>query len=589
MRQRPQNRAVTDTQPQRLRSLGAPSLHDFEPLLPAELIVLRAAAGGAIAKVGYRRPRSPTPEVRLRAEFLAFLARGGGDDAPVAGRRLQIMGACVIGRLDLAGAIVPMSLWLYRCSFGAAPLLDGAHVLGGMTFSDCALPGLHAEGCRVDGELALSAGCSIDGEIRLARTAVGGDLVCERLRMRGRGDIGQAARAPRRVFVADAMRIGGDVNLQGGVETVGEVRFVAAQIDGDLRASTAHLTADIDADGTRGVALNLDRARIGGSVVLDRGFSAAGTVRMQQARIRGDLDCRGAAFDTIGDASWGECGSALRLDRARIGGTLMLQGLLEPLQGASLADARVGTLADDAGTWGRHHVLDGFAYTRFGSSAPTDAPARIGWLMRQDAAHVDLDHRPDPWRRAIRVLRRMGRDAGANELAIGRERHLRRIGRIGLGTPPALRWLTRLGHDAWGLVAGYGHRPWRLLGAGAIVWLLCAAAYWAAAERGGFAPGAWAATDAQLAACRTECARLPAGVPAFQAFAYSLDVLLPLADLRQERHWAPARDTLLPEAEAWTGAPLLQWLIWFEAACGWALTLAAITSALDLADRDRTA
>ncbi|MDE2092672.1 MAG: hypothetical protein KGI87_02360, partial [Burkholderiales bacterium] len=91
-------------------------MHDFEPLLPAEQTVLRAAATGDIARIGLRRPRTPSPALRLRAEFVAFLARGGGAGAPVAGRRLQIMGACVTGRLDLAGAVVPMSLWLYRCS-----------------------------------------------------------------------------------------------------------------------------------------------------------------------------------------------------------------------------------------------------------------------------------------------------------------------------------------------------------------------------------------------------------------------------------------------------------------------------------------
>jgi hypothetical protein len=557
---------------------------DFEPLWLAELIVLRAAASGDIAKVGLRRPRSPSPDVRLRGEFLAFLARGGGIGAPVAGRRLQIVGACIVGRLDLAGATSPMSLWFFRCTFGAPPRLEGAHVLGSLTFSDCALPGVRAEGCRVDGDLALSAGCSVNGEILLARGVVGRDLDCERLRVRDAS--GPVAPSRRRMLVADGMRIGGDVNLSGGVEAVGEVRFVGARIDGDLRAGTARMTADIDESGARGVALNLDRARIAGSVSLDAGFSAAGTVRLRQARILGDLDCSGADFDAVGDASWGGSGSALQLDRARVGGALILRRLHGPLQAASLADARVGSLVDDAGSWGQHHVLDGFAYSRFGPDAPTDAPTRLDWLERQDSAV--LDHRPDPWRRVIRVLRRMGRDDSAAEFAIGRERHLRRIGRIGLGVPPALRWLARLAHDAWGALAGYGHRPLRLLGAAAIVWMLFGGIYWAAAERGGFVPGpAWTAADPRMAACRPHCAGLPPGMPAFQAFAYSLDALLPLADLRQEHHWIPARRALLPQTEPWTGAPALQWLIWLESVGGWALGLTAIAALFGLGDRDR--
>ena len=580
--------AVPDTFAPLLVPPGPASLQGFEPLQPAEWIVLRAAARGEIAKVGYRRPRATTPDVRLRAEFLAFLACGGGEGAPVVGRRLQIMGARVVGRLDLSAATLPLSLWLYRCSFSAAPAFDGAQIGGSLTFADCELPGLRAEACRIEGDLALSAGCSIDGEIELAHAQVGRDLNCARLRLCGQGGAEAAARPLRRRLNADAMRIGGDVNLRGGVEAVGELRFVAAQIGGDLRAGGARLTADIDAIGTRGVALNLDRARIGGSVALDAGFSAAGTVRLRQAQIGGDLDCSDADLDAVGDASWGENGSSLRLDQARIGGALILRRLQGPLQGASLAGARVDTLADDAGSWGRDHVLDGFAYTSFGPGAPTDAPTRLDWLERQHADHVDLDYRPGPWRQAIGVLRRSGSAAAADGLAIGRERQLRRIGRIGLGAPPALRWLARLGHDAYGGCAGYGHRPLRLLGAAAIVWVLCAGAYWAAAANGAFAPdAAWSQADPRLAACRPDCARLPAGVPAFQPFVYSLDVLLPLAELRQQRHWVPARAALVPELEAWTGVPLLQWLVWLEAACGWAIVLTWLAGLFGLTNRDR--
>ncbi|MBC8056013.1 MAG: pentapeptide repeat-containing protein, partial [Rhizobiales bacterium] len=255
---------MTDTQPQHLSLPGTPSWLDFEPLLPAERMLLRAAARGDIAKVGYRRPRSATADVRLRAEFLAVLARGVGEEgAPVSLRRLQVMGACIVGRLDLAGATVPMSLWFYRCTFGAAPLFEAARVRGSVAFSDCALPGLRAEGCVIEGELAITAGCSVDGEIQLARSVVRGDLDCERLRMRSASP---AERVLRQMFVADGMQVAGSVNLHGGVESVGEMRFVGAQIGSDLRASTARMTADVDAAGTRGVALNLDRARIGGSV-----------------------------------------------------------------------------------------------------------------------------------------------------------------------------------------------------------------------------------------------------------------------------------------------------------------------------------
>ena len=565
-----------------LPPLGLPH---FEPLLAAEKLVLRAALAGDIAKVGYRRPRGPTPEVRVRAEFIAFLAQGGGAGARVAGRRLQLVGACIVGRLDLERAAVPMSLWFYRCLFAAAPQLDGARIAGSLSLPDCALPGLRAQACRIDGDLALNSGCSIDGEVLLARATLGRELNCERMHLRSNG---HAALTLRRRLVADGAQIGGDVLLTGGFEAVGEVRFVAARIAGDLCASNARLTADLDEAGTRGVALNLDRIRVGGSVLLDAGFSAAGQVRLQRARIEGDLDGSGAAFDAAGDASWGDDSAALLLDRARIGGTLVLLALPGPLQGASLADARVGALLDDAQTWGQDHVLDGFAYTRLDSEAPADASMRLAWLARQFATHLGADFRPDPWQRLIKVLRRMGHDPNARDVAVGRERHLRRAGLIGCGVPPALRWLARIGHDVYGAIAGYGHRPLRLLASMAALWLLCGAAYWAAAERGALAPSApRLLADPRLAQCRTECKNLPITLPGFQPFVYSMEVLLPLVDLQQRRHWAPARNALAVDVEHSIGVPVLTTLTWFETACGWLACLTLFASVTGLLDRDR--
>jgi hypothetical protein len=126
---------VTDARGSAPPPAGA-ELHDFEPLLPAERIVLRAAAAGDIAKIGYRRPHAPAPDQTVRAEWLACLARSGGAGAPAA-RQLQIMGAWVSGRVDLAGASLPLSLWLFRCGFALAPLFDGAHVRGSLSFADC--------------------------------------------------------------------------------------------------------------------------------------------------------------------------------------------------------------------------------------------------------------------------------------------------------------------------------------------------------------------------------------------------------------------------------------------------------------------
>ncbi|HEY4065895.1 MAG TPA: pentapeptide repeat-containing protein [Burkholderiaceae bacterium] len=536
----------------------------FEPLWPAEQVLLRAALDGSIAKIGYRRPLQAPHEVQVRAEFLAFLAQGGGAHARIAGGRLQLLGACIVGRFDLRHQRVPASLWFYRCVFTAAPQLSGANFNDGLSFRDCELPGLQAEGVRVGGELELNAGCSVRGELVLARARIGRDLNLERLQLHA--DTSGAELLPCRLD-ADGLQAGGDVILSGGVQAAGELNFTRARIRGDLCASGARLSAPLDAAGVRGAALILDRARIGGHVLLDGGFSVAGQIRFQRVRVGGDLDCNGADFDVVGDASWGDAAAVL-MDRARIGGTLNLQNLQRPLEGTSLVDARAGALLDDAQTWGSHHSLEGFAYARFAPAAPTDAPMRLGWLATQRGEEAGF--RPEPWRRAIKVLRRMGRDDSAAEVAIGREDHLRRHGLIGLRAPPALRWLPRAGHALFGLFAGYGHRPLRLVAASAVLWLACAGAYWAAAD-----DGVMASTQPASAGHAT----------AFQPLVYSLDLLLPLVDLHQQRRWAP----LATDDSTATLAATIQALTWIEALCGWlaALTLAAIASGVTDRDRQR--
>jgi hypothetical protein len=549
------------------------SLHDFEPLLPAERVVLRAAATADIAKVGYRRANLAFSESQVRAEFVRFLACGGDAQAPVAGRRLQIMGASIVGRLDLQATRVPMSLWLYRCSLSHSAVLDGAHVAGSVSFSDCAMPGLHAQACRIETDLDISAGCDVHGEVLLSRARIGRDLNFTRLRLRA---IGQEDAAVRRL-VLERIVVGGDVILDGGLQAMGEVRMGRCRIGGDLRAGAAHLVADVDAQGARGVALDLDRALIGGSVLLDTGFSAAGQVRMRQARVGGSVDCDGAAFDAVGDAGWGDHGASLQLDRTRVGGALVLCRLQGPLQGASLTDTRVGELVDDATTWGMHHELNGLRYGRLGASSPTDPQTRLEWLHGQRRSQFGSGLRPQPWRQLIAVLRHMGHEASAADVAIDLERQRRRAGLIGAGRPAGARRLAEAVHDAFGGLCGYGHRPLRLVAWAAVVWLACGTAYWSTADDGSAPLG-----------CTAPAAPPPEPAKAaLQAYARSLEVLVPLLRLQ---HTEPAAAPCVAGASALDdrdGGAWLRVLGWAEGLCGWVLGLALLASVGGWGRRDR--
>jgi hypothetical protein len=507
---------------------------EFGPLRRAERLVARAFASGEIAKIGLRRPNASTSEVSVRAAVLAYVLRSG---LPLHGRRLQVIGAFVEGRLDLGDAAIQGSVWFYRCHFDSPVLLDGSTVAGAVTLGACHLPGLLAEGCTISKGLYIHAGTRIANGVRLRRARIGGDLDCSRLDLRGLDGMTSA----RTVLVADGAHIGGDVRLADGFQAVGEVRFVDATVEGDFVAR-GHFNGCELADSVRDSALVLDRIEVGGSVRLDGGFSAAGRVSLCRARVGGDVDATGANFDWVGDAAWGG-GPTLALDRARVDGALVLRELQSPLVGASFVDARVGALTDDTTTWGDRLALDGFRYSRFGDGAPLDTVFRLDWLEMQSPAHLRGQFRVQPWRRAIRVLRRMGRARGAGSIALRRERWLRRTGAIGASAPPALRWLPRAGHWLFGVLAGHGYRPGRLLAWLGAVWLLCAGVYWADA--------------------------------AANPLAHSLDRLLPFVGL-------PLADE--PGAAA---GELTSWVGRLEATFGWTAGLTFLASMAGWLDRDR--
>lgn len=441
-------------------SPGLSGLAGFAPLRLAERLIVQACLAGDIAKVRLQLPPAPTREVAVRAAFLAFLLDGG---VPLRGRRLHVIGAWIEGRLDLGGHDIAGSLWFYRCHFDSPVLLDGARVRGDLNFGGCRLPALLAERAQVDGDLVLNAGCVVERELRLRRARVAGDVDIARADLTG-GPAG----APRRALLADALQVDGHLRLHDGTEVLGEVRMVGARIEGDLLLSGRFSGNAVD-ETHRDTALRLDRLQLGGTLRLDAGFGAAGGVSLVRARIGGDLDATGAGFDRLGDGTWGD-GAPLRLDRAVVEGALVLRELQEPLLGASFGGAKVGALVDDASTWGERLDLDGFAYSRFGEGAPLDTRFRVEWLERQRPAHLAADFRAQPWRRLVRVLRKMGHEGRAASVALRREQWLRRSGRIGEWAPRGLRWLPSMAHAAHGLLAGHGYRPWRLLGWSAGVW-----------------------------------------------------------------------------------------------------------------------
>lgn len=231
------------------------------------------------------------------------------------------------------------------------------------------------------------------------------------------------------------------------------------------------------------------------------------------------------------------------------------------------------------------------------------------------------DFRPQPWKQLQKVLRDMGHNEDARQVAIAFEHRLRKADLIGVAPPQwdslrkkLYRHLSRFFHWCFWILTGYGYRPMRLMVWMLAVWLCSAAFYWFTAlpQRDVFAPSnplVFQHTHYQVCAPETpeskaELAKLPeqqsvigAGnwylceklrgeYTGFSPLAYSLDVLLPLVDLQQQKDWGPIIPT--PKSSWWRELLAPSWghaarlVIWFQTLFGWvaSLLLVAIVSGL---------
>ena len=304
----------------------------------------------------------------------------------------MVEGATIAGTLDFEGAAIAHTLRLHHCTFEQQILLTDCTAKT-LSLRGSHLPqGLDARRAIFDGSLLLDRGFHAQGEVSLSEARIRGTLDC----------------------------------IAGCFENPG------------------------------GRAIDANTAAIGETVQLRDGFVARGEINLVRARIGGNLRCERASFCNPD-------GDAIDLRLADIGAGFFLHNL-RPAEGAArglegrllLDQARCRTYCDDRRSWPAPGklMLDGFAYERF-QETDTRWRTRAEWLLLQSPEHLDRVFRPQPWTQAINVLRAMGYEHDARELAVRRElararsRHTARLERF---------WLLALN-----IFVGNGYKPARAL------------------------------------------------------------------------------------------------------------------------------
>ena len=464
-------------------------------------------------------------------------------------------------------------------------LLRGADIAGnlecrGGSFENPDGDALSADRLKTKGAVILSAGFTAKGEVRLLAAEIGGDLDC------GGGSF---ENPDGDALSADRLKVKGGVFLGDGFTAKGEVRLLGADIGGNLECSGGSF------ENPDGYALNADGVNTKGHVFLREGFAAEGQVRLLGADIGRDLDCGGGSFENPdGNALTGDglkttgnvflrggftakgevrllgvdiggglsctggsfenpSGYALNADNAKITGALFLRDLAAPPKGAiNLGHSDVGVLVDDEASWpsAGDLILDGFVYGALGGAAPTDAKARLEWLNRQPEG----DFRPQPYEQLAKVLRGMGHERDAREIAIAKQEALRKSDRMG-------SW-GRAWNYFLGATIGHGYKPWKAL------WYILGAVIIGAVVFGlAFNNDLMVPTKERIYLAESYPPP-PSQYPRFQPFIYSLDVFLPIVDLHQESYWLPNAST------PWGWA--VMGYMWLQILLGWVLTTVAV-------------
>ncbi|RJL31724.1 hypothetical protein [Bailinhaonella thermotolerans] len=521
------------------------------------------------------------------------------DEAPVfleaSTKAIDLSGSRLPG-LDARGVRTDGGLVLSDCRFAGPLILRGARIGGSLYLDETEIGSsgedpVNASNIAVDGDLA-ARGLSVEGRIRFYNARVSGRVILNGARLVHPGSVALGlggAVVEGGVFCSRGFHVEGEMRLPGarlsgnltiqdatlanpGGLTLNLERATIANVEahlvseGEIRLVGLQVQGRVDLNGTRagggatGRAINGDGMVVGDALMLNH-VRAEGEVRLRTARVGGRVLMFGGRFENPGGiavrASRIEVGSdwfadqavfhgELRISGARIGRLTMsgarlvnpagpalrapsltaeeieFQPAERPEGEVNLRHAKLSVLRDRPETWPETLEAGGLVYETLEPVLP--ARDRLRWLARGPFA-------AQPYEQLAATYTRIGHHLDARRVLYAKERRQR----------STLGPLGRAWNVLQEVTVGYGFQPWR-----AALWLVVLLSV---------GTGVYAANEPQ--------ALKENEAPHFNPLIYTLDLLLPIVDLGQERAFNPE------------GA--FQWFAFGLVAAGWLLatTIAA--------------
>lgn len=461
----------------------------------------------------------------------ATVSRPGGN--AIYADRAVINGHFAAHRLAATGQVR-----LQNASIAGELGLSGAHL------SDPGGFPLSCGGLVIHGAVWCWKGFTAEGELRFVGAELRATLNLDGAAI---GNPGGLALNLNRAGVGDLSGIG--LTVSGG-----QISLVGARITDQVTLDRARLACSGDDDE---ITLRIEGTGIGGALWL-RYLHSIGEVQVRNSSVRGRVTLRGAWVESTDEV-------ALRFTRNEVGTGVVCSGLVavgetrlvgshigrhldmdeiflvnpggvaldahmlrarevsllpgQPIEGSVILEhATIELLRDDPAAWPADLRLDGLTYGALQPLLP--AARRLEWLARNQNGY-----QPQPYEQLAAHYTRTGQSTESRQVLHAKERCQR-------AAKPFLGRLWSVLQDA---TVAYGYQPWR-----PVLWLTLLLVVGGVTY--GIAPPPPLKADE---------------APHFNFVIYTLDLLLPIVDLGQERAFNPA------------GAQ--QWFSYFLIAAGWIL------------------
>jgi hypothetical protein len=546
----------------------------FANLSPAELALLRfvgsnpPAVGGFATAGPSSDPADPTNDpahadewskVReVRADLVRWLCVDPEAIRRIDPQGLRLLGAKIVGTLNLSTVRVPFSVVLRNCSLADTMNLTST-TIGYLDLSGSYTGAIDGPYIHVADYLGLGNGFHAAGHVNLGGGTIG-RVTATAGHFRYSPTPEDALPLIKSAFDLSHAQIK-NISMDAGFESRGAVLLLDANIGANLFCGAGRFI------NPGSVAIFARNAVVGGSVYLvgetqliagsAAPFEADGVVDFEFARVGGFFQVDGARL-----AGGDLYGRGLEVKGPFIWRRVSLvNGTLD------LRNASVGVLMDQERGWPPpgQLLIDGLIYTSFDiqrsgeadnvapdSDSPWDARTRLRWLARQPTVF-----HPQPYRQLAKVMRESGDEPGEIQVLIAEEdARYRQFGLLGRSAGAFLK-----------ATIGYGYRPLRTIGWSLLVVLFGWSVVWVA-KRAGVMRATW-----------PENTHSSSSEPEYEdlhPFLYSLDVFLPFVNLHQEHYWWPdsktsGQCTLFGYPLRLSGS-LVRYYLWLQVISGWLLS-----------------